>query len=226
MSRVVTAGHSSTDDRGYFDFPLLRPGTYFISAEASPWYAVHPGAGRSGDSARVSPELDVAYPTTYYGGATDSESATPIEIKGGQTQEVEIRLTPVPSLHFILRVPVQDGQQNVLQHPIILKRVFDSVELPATTQVQYGASPGVIEVTGLAPGRYDVNIWSSNSADSRQFSEIDLQHDGQDLSATESETMTKLAIKLRADALPKQYAIGLRDSHQKMTFSATGDFNG
>jgi hypothetical protein len=226
MSRVVPAEQSSTDDRGYFDFSLLRPGTYFISTEASPWYAVHPAAGQSGDAARVSPGLDVAYPTTYYGGATDSEAATPVEIKGGQIQDVELRLTPVPALHFTLRVPVQDGQQSVFQHPVILKRVFDSVEVQAFAEVQYGSSPGAVEVTGLAPGRYDVNIRSSNPTDPQQFNEIDLQHDGQDLSATDSETLTKLTIKLRNNGLPKQYAIGLRDSHQKMALFATGDLNG
>ena len=225
MSHVAMVSQSRTDDRGYFDFISLRPGTYFLSADASPWYAVHPASHQPGDTVQVPPDLDVAYPTTYYGGATDSESATPVDLKDGQTQEVEIRLTPVPALHFTLRTPVPEGEQHFFQHPFVLKRVFDSVEVPASTQVQY-TSNGVVEVNGLAAGRYDVNIRSSNPADSPQFSEIDLQHDGQDLNSTDSIAMTKLTIKLHADALPKQYAVGLRDSRQKMALFATGDFNG
>jgi Carboxypeptidase regulatory-like domain len=224
-SRIVPVSRSSTDDRGYFDFPWVRPGTYFISANASPWYSVHPMVGQSGDTSRLSPELDVAYPTTYYSSATESDSATPLELKGGQTQDVEMRLTPVPALHFTVRVPVEAGEENVFRNPVLLKHVFDSAEFPATAQTQ-NVSPGVMEVTGLAAGRYDVSIRSSNPADAQQFSEVDLEHDGQDLNASDSETMTKLTIKLRTDALPKQYAIGLRDSHQKMALFATGDFNG
>jgi hypothetical protein len=87
-------------------------------------------------------------------------------------------------------------------------------------------SPGVLEVTGLAAGRYNVNIRSPNPSDAQQFSEIDLEHDGQDLNATDSETMTKLTVNLRADALPKQYGVGLRDSHQKMVAFATADSSG
>lgn len=225
MSRVAGVSRSFTDDRGYFDFQLVRPGTYFISASASPWYAVHPAVDQSGDTARVSPELDVAYPTTYYGGATDSDSATPIQLKGGQTQDVEIRIAPAPALHFTLRVPVEAGEENVFRHPVLLKRVFDAVEFPTTAQTQY-VSPGLMEVTGLAAGRYNVNIRSSKPAEAQQFSEIDLEHDGQDLNATDSETLTKLTIKLRTDALPKQYAVGLRDSRQRMVAFATGDLNG
>jgi len=225
MSRIVGVGHSSADDRGYFDFPLMPPGTYFVSASGSPWYAVHPLAGLSGDPARISPELDVAYPTTYYGGATDSDGATPIELKGGQTQEVEIRLAPVPALHFTLRVPVEEGEPNGFRQPVLLKHVFDSAEFPRTVQTQF-VSPGLIEVSGLAPGRYDVSIRSSNPADAQQFSEIDLEHDGQDLNAADSETMTRLTVTLRAGSLPKQYGVGLRDSRQKMIAFAPADSNG
>jgi protocatechuate 3,4-dioxygenase beta subunit len=225
MSRVVGVGRSSTDDRGYFDFPSMRPGTYFISATGSPWYAVHPLTGQPGDPARISPELDVTYPTTYYGGATDSDGASAIELKGGQTQEVEIRLAPVPALHFTLRVPVEEGETNVFRHPVLLKRVFDSTEFPRTAQTHF-VSPGVIEVSGLAAGRYDVNIRSTDPVDTQRFSEIDLEHDGQDLNATDSETMTKLTIKLRADALPKQYGVGLRDSRQKIVAFAPAESSG
>ena len=42
MSRVMAVNGATSDDRGYFDIGALRPGTYFVSVSATPWYAVHP----------------------------------------------------------------------------------------------------------------------------------------------------------------------------------------
>lgn len=228
FSRIVPVSRSSTDDRGYFDFPLVQPGTYFVSATASPWYAVQPILLPSVDStAPLPPEFDVAYPTTYYGGATDSDAASPIDVRGGQTQDVEIRLSPVPAMHFTLRIPAEAGEQNVFSYPLLLKRVFDAPEFPAGVQTRY-VSPGVIEISGLAAGRYDLNIQNPNSGESQQhFAEIDLESNGQDLNAGDSETLTKLTIKLRADSpVPKRYAVGLRDSRNRMVQFAFGGADG
>src|SRR5215475_10850237 len=76
MNRIVPAGGAMTDDQGSYEFPSLAPGNYFVAVAAKPWYAVHPvvssadGAGNAMSS--VAPSLDVAYPTTYYNGATDA----------------------------------------------------------------------------------------------------------------------------------------------------------
>jgi uncharacterized protein (DUF2141 family) len=228
VSRVRAVSRSSSDDRGYFDFNLLRPGTYFVSVSASPWYAEHPATGQAGGDTgrRVLPALDVAYPTTYYGGGTESDGAAPIELRGGQTQDVEIRLTPVPALRFLVRVPVETGDTNVFRHPVLQKRVFDSVEFVNPGQAQ-PVSPGVLEVTGVAAGRYDVSIRSTDPAEVQRFAEIDLEHDGQDLNAMQSETLARLTVKLRGEGiLPKEYGVGLRDARQRTVAFAQGDANG
>jgi hypothetical protein len=227
MSRVRQTETASTDDRGYFDFNALRPGTYFASVNASPWYEVHPTTDPAGGDAgkRLSPALDVAYPETYFGGATDSDAAAPIVLKGGQTQEIEIRLAPVPALHLLVRVPVNTpGETNAFHVPVLQKRVFDLLEYVRATQVETSASPGVVEMTGIPAGRYEVGMRSSDPAESRQFSEINLEHDGQDLNPTLGETLGKLTVKLRIDEpLPKQYGVGLRDRHQKNVAFVPGD---
>lgn len=233
MSRIMRASgpSSSTDDRGYFDFAVLRPGRYFVSVSATPWYAVHPvtvqGAGESAPGALAA--LDVAYPTTYYGGGTESESAVPIDLKGGERQDIEIRLRPAPALHLIVRVPVEtpgnntSEQENVFHFPMLQKRVFDSLEPVNTGQVQQLA-PGVMEVSGVAAGRYDVRLQSTNPEEVPHFSEIDLEHDGQDLNTTQGETLAKLRMKLEAEeVLPKQYAVVLRDERQRIAAFAPGD---
>jgi hypothetical protein len=56
------------------------------------------GAGNAPPS--VARSLDVAYPTTYYNGATDTDGATPIPIQGGDHLQVDIHLNPVPALHL------------------------------------------------------------------------------------------------------------------------------
>ena len=233
MTRVVrTTGGSSTDDRGYFDFAVLRPGRYFVSVSATPWYAVHPSTAQAGGETPggVSPALDVAYPTTYYGGGTESDGAAPIDLKGGDKQEIEIRLQPVPALHLIVHVPVEassntSDQQNVYRFPVLQKRVFDSLEYVNPGQVQT-LSPGVLEVTGIAAGRYDVGVRSSNPEEAQRFGEIDLEHDGQDLNVAEGETLAKLTVKLKGEeALPKQYAVALRDARQRIVSFAQGETN-
>ena len=231
MSRVVpAAGGSGTDDRGYFDFNLLRPGRYFVSVSATPWYAVHAVAGQGGrESARgISPALDVAYPTTYYGGATESDGAVPIDLKGGEKQEVEIRLRPVAALHLMVRVPVATSGENAdpantFRFPMLQKRVFDSVQPVNPGQVQQ-VSPGVIEVTGIAAGRYDVRLRSTNPEEAANFSEIDLEDDSQDLDVTQALTLAKLTVKLEGgETLPRQYAVGLRDERNRIVAFAPGD---
>jgi hypothetical protein len=231
MSRVTSVGTSSSDDRGYFDFNVLRPGTYFVSVSAKPWYAVHPPGGASGEAAqRVSPGLDVAYPTTYYGGGTEAESSTPIELKGGERQEIDIRLSPAPALHLLIHVPVdeENGRTRQMSFPLLEKHVFDSEQVVQPGQSRM-VSPGVFELTGVPAGRYDVRMLSSNPNEPQQFSEMDLTHDGQDLSATQGETLGKLKVTVRMpgeEPLPRQYAVGLRDARQKLAALRQGDAGG
>ena len=231
MSRVMAVNGATSDDRGYFDISALRPGTYFVSVSATPWYAVHPPSLQSaGDSGKgVSPGLDVAYPTTYYGGATEAESATPIELKGGDRREIDVRMSPVPALHLVFRMPTERPEQgNTFRMPMLQKQVFDSVEPVAMGQMS-PVRPGMFEVTGVPAGRYDVRMMSNDPAEAQQFSELDLVHDGQDLSTTQGEALgrLKVTVKLPGEGpLPKQYAVGLRDSRQRTVGFRQGDASG
>ena len=228
MSRVTTAGSASTDDRGYFDIELLEPGTYFASVNAKPWYAVHPRSGQDGVN-NVPQALDVAYPTTFYGGGTEAESAVPIELKGGEHCQIDIHLSPVPALHLVFHVPTDpEGQANGFRMPILQKHVFDSQEYVQPGQMQ-PVSPGVFEMTGIPAGRYSVSMKSSNPEEAEQFSEMNLTRDGQDLSATRGEALGKLTVTVRMpddEPLPKQYVVGLLDARQKPAGFQQGDPNG
>ncbi len=114
---------AQTDDQGVYEIAPLMPGTYFLSATASPWYAVHSNAelanagpeGKNASSRGIDRSLDVAYPVTYYADVTDADSATPIPVRGGDRLQVDIHLNPVPALHLFFHVP-GDGR-NGLTYP-------------------------------------------------------------------------------------------------------------
>jgi hypothetical protein len=218
MKRIVRAGGSMSDDRGFFDFNRLQPGIYYASVSAKPWYAVHPITAAEGGNTgqHVSPALDVAYPTTYYGGATEADGAAPIEVKGGDREKIEIRLTPAPALHLVFRTPEGQAEQqgNAFVPPVLQKRVFDSVQHVQTESVQQVA-PGVYEMTGVAPGHYTVRTKSGEPGQMGQSSDLELSRNGQELSGSEGEALGSVKVKIKMpgqETLPKQYAVMLQDS--------------
>lgn len=235
MKRISRMNSIVTDDRGYFEFSLLPPGTYFVSANAKPWYAVYPSGQPGSDAAqKIPPELNVAYPTTYYGGATDSEGAAPIALNGGDHKEIDIRLVPVPALRLVFHVPVEQPEEGQQQQPrghfahiVLQKHVFDSLEF--TQQQAQMREPGVFEVIGVPAGRYDVAINSPSVQGMQQLGEMNLTRDGQDLGATEGQPSATLKVKLTTaqdEPLPKQYFLALRDSRQRIVAGQRGDVSG
>jgi hypothetical protein len=222
MNRVVTMSAATSDDRGYFDIGTLRPGTYFVSANAKPWYAVYPPGELTGR--QVSPGLDVAYPTTFYGGATETEGAEPITLKGGEHHEIEIRLSPVPAL----RLTFHGLEQGPNQIPVLQKRMFDSVQGVQITEIR-PAGPGLYEVTGVPAGRYDVVARSAAAGSSPDVSEMNLTRDGQDLDDTHGEALGKLSVTVEPPAgepLPAQYTVALRDAWERIVMFQPGDPSG
>ena len=218
-NRIVRAGGASTDDQGYYEFPSLAPGDYFVSVEAKPWYAVHPVVssvdGTRNAAPGVAPSLDVAYQTTYYNGATDANGATLIPIKGGDHLEIDIHLSPVPALHLLFRVP--DDRQG-FTWPVFQKRVFDSEEFAQPDGAQFVA-PGVYELTGVPAGKYIIRQREPKTGKLTQSNEMELVSDGQELdnSSNEPAGSVKFSVKLpRGDQFPKQFSIALQDSRRRI----------
>jgi hypothetical protein len=127
IPRTTRMRNAQTDDTGAYEILNLPPGKYFLSATATPWYAIHPQAlsGGAGDPARfqylmpgvqggtaqivdsVDPSLDVAYPVTFYPYATDSSGASPIPLKAGDKREIDLVLTPQTAM--TITVPHASG---------------------------------------------------------------------------------------------------------------------
>ena len=227
MTRVMPAGNTPTNDLGVFEFFSLSPGKYFAAVSAKPWYAVHPPSAPPGSTVSapvlVDKPLDVAYPTTYYGGTTSSDEASPILIKGGDREEIEISLAPVESLHLLFHVP-EEGQQQDFQAPALEKRVFDSVDYVPIQGVN-PVSPGVMELTGVPAGKYTVRIPAAQGQ-AAKFTEADIRNDGQELETNKAEPAAsmKLTVELpNGEPAPTQLALGLQDERgQIAAFNLVG----
>jgi hypothetical protein len=214
---------AQTNDQGVYEIARLRPGTYFLSVSAKPWYALHPSSemmvSRTRSRANVSPpsvdpSLDVAYPTTYYSDATDPESATPIPLRGGERVEVDLHLNPVPALHLLFRVAGNGKNEYVF--PQLQQPAFDGDAFVQTNSARM-ISPGLLEVSGIPAGRYNLRL--SGAGTVTQMNGVDLTKDGEQIDTSASEPMSsvKVSAQMPGDATPlSQLRIGLRSGHRTM----------
>lgn len=207
LEQIRGVANVSTDDLGSYEFPSLHAGTYFISAAAQPWYAMHPQSVStdSGQNANnFDRTLDVTYPITYYADTPDADSATPIPIRGGERLQVDLQLNPVPGLHLTFHVG--NGEDGFPQ--------FEQPAFDGSNSVEVGAvrmtSPGVIEISGIPAGRYDVRL--QGSAGGMEINGVDLTRDGQQVDTSNAEALADLKLAARmsdASPLPRQVAVGL-----------------
>jgi len=204
-------GRDTTDDQGFYEFSGVAPGRYFVAAGATPWYAVNPPHADSNAGVLVDRSFDVVYPTTYYNGATDSDSAAPIALRGGEHAQIDLHLNPVPALHVIFRVPEGETERQGL--PMLLRREFDSVQFINPNNVQQTA-PGVYELSGMPPGRYSMRRQGRRM--SKSLGELDLRSDSQEvaiISREEPESSLMLTVKLPGQmAVPEEMRVVVEDA--------------
>jgi hypothetical protein len=222
VSRITRFRDDIADDQGTYELLPLDAGTYFLSVTATPWYAVHP-ATTSPEGSTVSPavvdrSLDVVYPTTYYAGATESEDATPIPLRGGDRMEVDLHLTPVPALHVIFRSQ-QDGSQqdggNAYSMPTLQKRVFDSFDHPRPQENAHIISPGVYELT-TAPGKYTMHLWGSGQ--NNRVSDIEITQDRQEVEISSGEALSNISASvhiLGEETIPRDLFVVMREGQRR-----------
>ena len=229
VSRIFRYRGAMTDDQGRYEVTPLDEGNYFVSAKASPWYAIHPTSGAEGAASsapQVDSSLDVAYPITYYGDATEAEDAAPIPVRGGDRLEADIHLNPAPSLHIIVHVPEEDKQGMTI--PTLQKPVFDGLEQVEAGHIEI-TGPGVYEITGIAPGRYVVRM-ADSSGQAKEPMELNLASGGElAVSSGRSTSKIKALVQVEgAASLPAQLQIGLRNSKGRVEASqvdARGEAN-
>jgi hypothetical protein len=222
VSRIVRVRNDMADDQGTYEFTPLGVGTYFLCATAAPWYAVHPATaapeGFSVIPAVVDRSLDVVYPTTFYSGATESEDASPILLRGGDRLELDLRLTPVPALHVVFRGEQKGENPGVM--PLLSKKIFDGIELDRHRENISVISPGVFEMA-IAPGKYSVNLAGQPEHNSR-INEVEISQDHQevDTSSGEVSSSIKASVKIPGeDNFPRELTVALREGKRGGYFS-------
>lgn len=223
VGRVYGYRGAMTDDQGMYEVTPLEEGTYFVSAKASPWYAVHPAsvAGDAPPAAQVDSSLDVAYPITYYGDAVEADDATPIPVRGGDRLEADIHLNPVPSLHLLVHVP-EDGLRG-LTLPVLQKPAFDGSAQVESSTIQ-NVAPGVVELSGVAAGRYTVRMPDAQGQ-LQEPTEVNLTSGGElDMSSGRSTSKIRAVVQMEGGAsLPAQLQIGLRNGKGRVEAAAVDD---
>ncbi|MBV9154756.1 MAG: carboxypeptidase regulatory-like domain-containing protein, partial [Acidobacteriaceae bacterium] len=152
-----------TDSSGSFYIGHLAPGTYYAAVQGRPWYAQNSFQPQTEDQPPAElaggppvSELDVAYPVTYYGDSVDPASASPITISEGGSATVQITIHAVPALHVELAgadpqthhgVGTQLSTLGPGGFPILVNGPMLTI---GNRQI----------LTGIAPGRYIVNVES------------------------------------------------------------------
>jgi protocatechuate 3,4-dioxygenase beta subunit len=170
-------GRTTTNDQGVFHFGHLAPGHYLVAVSARPWYAQRPFHSPGAPSDPNTSVLDVAYPITFYGGATDPAAATPLALAPGDRVTANITLQPVPALRVRLNT---DGDEP--RHPtntVFEKRVLDGPGLNVVTEM-HSLPSGQRELVGIAPGHYTLTTYATGpNVERLAMREIDLNASGE-----------------------------------------------
>jgi Carboxypeptidase regulatory-like domain len=176
-----------TDDLGHYHFGYLVPGTYFVAVSAQPWYAQRVTQQRveqvDASGARTyqvvtngEPELDVVYPITFFSNAPDMAGAAPFTLKAGSAEIADFRLQPVRALHVTVRTsssasadsgtPSADSQEIENVWAQLMQPLTEGLETGVPTSTQLIA-PGVLEISGVPPGRFNVLVSLNKKGESR-----------------------------------------------------------
>lgn len=232
QQKTLPMNQDQTDDLGHYRIGHLAPGTYYLSVSARPWYAQtsnpHRGPGNSRSDAQAMQDaaaLDVTYPLTFYPGATDSASATPLQLTPGEKATADVTLHAIPSLH--LQIHTASAENPVLGRmvfPRLSQRIFEGYLDSVFNAPDSWIAPGVIEISGLAPGHYIVEMPASTGSNDKGgkawYREIDLAGDAE-ISASDGPTFASVsgAIFFRGAArVPSQASIQLTNPETGETF--------
>ncbi len=191
--RTFPMEQGQTDDQGHFRIGHLAPGTYYLAVSAHPWYAQsnrmtlrrksnNPDADAR--AAQESAALDVTYPLTFYPDSPDSASASPIVLHPGERLTADVVMRAVPSLRLRIRTgnAASGASPGMTGFPKVSQRIFDGYLDPVFNAPVSSVEPGVIEITGLAPGHYVIEmpaskVVSEKEANRSGYREVDLAGD-------------------------------------------------
>ena len=192
-SRITAFRRLQTNDLGTYEFVSLPPGNYFMSARATPWYAVHPQLRNSPSADKVprpvDSSLDVVYPTTFYADTTDVDGATPIPVRAGNQIDMDIHLQPVPAV--TLTVHTTAGLQNTQ----LQESVFGQ---PEEVNAQMEVTDSGTFLVGVPPGHYMLSHMSQAAGSAKSMA-IDLARGNVDIDAMSGEESGSVKMHLEGE---------------------------
>jgi Carboxypeptidase regulatory-like domain len=209
-----------TDDLGMYEVPNIAPGNYFLSVSAQPWYAAAangPMQANNTQPSTMNPALDVAYPTIFYPDATDSDDAIPIPIRGGERIEANLTLNAQHAVH--LHLPLARGQEAGTGVSIA-HNIFGHLE-PASMTMQTN-NDGVMEISGVLPGRYEVTVTHSDgqSAPESTHFTTDIAEGATQLNADSGAGEVTVSGKVTSPDSKTRFTISLVASHPRRDYMA------
>jgi hypothetical protein len=176
--KVALAASTQTDDRGDYRFYHQSPGRYYLSAGNQPGQTssnnvptglLGPGIGAAASSNRI-PEN---YTLSYYPGADDASSATPIDLPPGADfngANMSLRLQQT----FRVRGSVVDPRTGQPPPSVNLSLNLQTPEPRGSSFVNtsdgrpvYNAADGTFELRNVSSGAYTITAMMPNPAPPR-----------------------------------------------------------
>ena len=239
QQRIFSINQAQTDDQGRFRMGHLAAGTYYLAASARPWYAQNDRSAsqravNSDAQARAAQDaaaLDVTYPLTFYPDSPDSAGASPIVLHPGERATADIVMHAVPAMHLrILTGNTGSGPSFAIGRitfPRVSQRIFEGLLEPVSNSPVSGTEPGVLQVMGLAPGHYVIEMPASGpdgakSASRGWYQEVDLVGDA-DFNAGEASGFVSISGSVSFEgttSVPKGSSVVLSNPSTGENFAA------
>lgn len=180
--RSSVEGQTTTDDQGRYRFEHLAGGKYTVSAAAMPWYRrflntaqpretaesgepALPGAPGDATSPETTQEKkeeqqenslpELVYPVMFYPSGHTIQEASWFQMRPGDEQAADFQLNATPGVRVLVRTGLSEDAG-----PRQLRFLAEDDETgQANTGTRRDVAPGVVEVSGLAPGNYRLQVY-------------------------------------------------------------------
>lgn len=199
QNEATTKATTQTDDRGIYEFANLKPGSYQVKLVAQPWYAA--SARSQNDGNTLDPSLDVVYPVVWFPGVTDPGLAETMVIRGGDSRQANMQLSPIPSGHLRIEGIARraDGDRSPQVATIVRKIDSSSESQPMIGVTMVSNGQGQIDMGGLSPGLYEVQPAGTQSGKTEIVEVSSNARSTVDISGA-IDTLAKLTVQIESPA--------------------------
>ncbi|HKF46806.1 MAG TPA: carboxypeptidase-like regulatory domain-containing protein [Terracidiphilus sp.] len=169
--KIAMVHQETANEAGEYEMTHLVPGSYYLCATGTPWYAQRMGMGRRAEADAPRSPLDVSYGTTCYPGATDPAEAEMVDVRAGDRLELPVTMHAVPSVRVVMRIPA-GPQGQVLTIPSFRTEIFGTTEFVQAGGLSIMPSPDadhsdaehreLVATANLAPGQYQATFQGQN----------------------------------------------------------------